>query len=82
VTSLVSEATREVARSAGSDRLAVEPALIVIAVLTVLLVEREVVRASRAPGTAPRWRSLDIVIGPLLVAFGLIVATRLQDLLP
>jgi hypothetical protein len=82
MTSLVSETTLAVARAAAPDRLALGPAVVVIAVLAVLLVEREVLRAMHPSGTAPRLRGFDLVIAPLLLAFGLITATRLVDLLP
>jgi hypothetical protein len=50
-------------------------------VLLVLLLEREVIRSAGGPAARTAVRILDLAIVPLLVAFLLIVALRLKQVL-
>jgi hypothetical protein len=50
-------------------------------VLLVLLVEREIIRSGGGPGARIAVRILDVAIVPLLVAFVLVLALRLNQVL-
>jgi len=50
-------------------------------VLLVLLAEREIIRSGGGPGARTAVRILDVAIVPLLVAFLLLVALRLNQVL-
>ena len=78
MTSFVSEATRELARSEAGDSFPLGPTLVVLVLCIVLLTAREVWRAARPD---QRWRVLDFAVLPLLMAFLAIVASRITELL-
>jgi hypothetical protein len=65
----------------GSRGTVVLLGLMAILLLMLLLVEREVLRATVKPGDAPRGRILDIAIIPLVLVFILVIFERLYRLI-
>lgn len=53
---------------------------IAVMLLVVLLVEQQLLRVYVSAAPAPRYRSLDVAIVPLLMAFTLVVIVRSFDL--
>ena len=81
MTSFVSEATKELARSEAGDSFPLGPVLVVLVLCIVLLTAREVWRAARPDERNHGWRVLDFAVLPLLMAFLTIIATRITELL-
>ena len=80
MTSTVNELTRRLLGSGDHAALATGIEVIVLALLVVLLVEYELVRAYRGQGASTVLRSFEPFIPPLLIAFVAIVAARLLHL--
>ncbi len=54
--------------------------IVVGALLALLLVQREVLRASSSPRLQSRMRTIGVAVPPLLIAFAVIAAARLAHL--
>ncbi|MCA1563073.1 MAG: hypothetical protein LC804_23385 [Acidobacteria bacterium] len=76
MTSTVNDLTARLLSSTDHEALSVRVDVIVIALLTVLLVEHELLRAYLGPRVRLRLHPLAVASAPLLVAFGLIVVVR------
>jgi hypothetical protein len=76
VTSTVTELTTTFLRSESYESLAATIDVIAVALLVVLLVEQELIRAHGGSSARTRIRPFAIVIGPLLVAFVVILVAR------
>jgi hypothetical protein len=76
VTSTVNDLTSGFLSSTDYEAVSTRVDVIVIALLTMLLVERELIRAYLGPKARPRLRPLAVASAPLLVAFGVIIVVR------
>jgi hypothetical protein len=80
LTSSINQAVIEFLRATNYDAVSTTAGLAAAAALTILLVQREAVRAFGGE-RAKRWiRGLDIAVLPLLMSFAVIVLLRLLDL--
>jgi hypothetical protein len=82
VTSSINQAVIDFLRATDYDAVSTTAGLAAAAALTILLVQREAVRAFGGE-RAKRWiHGLDTSILPLLMSFAVIVLLRLLDLVP
>jgi hypothetical protein len=82
LTSSINQSVVEFLRATDYDAVSTTAGLAAAAALTILLIEREVVRAFGGE-RAKRWiHGLDIGALPLLLSFAVIVLLRLLDLVP
>ncbi len=80
MTSTVTETTEKAILFSTHEALSTSVGLVVVLLLVVLLVQKEVVRASGTARSRAWMRALDIAIVPLLMAFALIIGERIADL--
>jgi hypothetical protein len=82
MTSIINQSVVDFLLGTGYDVVSTTVGLAALIALTLLLVEREAVRAYGG-GQARRWiHGLDVAVLPLLVAFAIIILLRLLALLP
>ena len=82
MTSIINQSVVDFLLGTGYDVVSTTVGLAALFALTLLLVEREAVRAYGG-GQARRWiHGLDVAVLPLLVAFAIIILLRLLELLP
>jgi hypothetical protein len=81
MTSTVTEVTRAFITSTMYSTLSPTLGIIAIVLLVVLLIERELLRASGGPRSSLWLQTLNIAIVPLLLTFGLVVIARLIDIM-
>jgi hypothetical protein len=81
MTATITEVIRSTIAQRSNDALSTTLDVIVILLLLVLLVEKELIRAYGSPRSNTWMRALDIVIFPLLFAFGGILIVRFLILL-
>ena len=80
MTSTVTEATERAILLSTHEALSTSIGLIVVVLLAVLLIQKEIVRASSGAHSKAWMRALDIAIVPLLMAFALTIGVRIADL--
>lgn len=80
MTSTVNELTARLLSSNDHELLSTRVDVILVALLTMLLVEREFLRAYVGPNVRLRLHPLAIGYAPLLVGFALIVVVRLKGI--
>lgn len=81
MTSTVTEATRTTIATTSYDTVSTTIGVVVILLLFALLIYKELMRACDVRHTRVWIQSLNLVIGPLLMAFGVIMTMRFVDLL-
>lgn len=82
MTSSINQAVIDFLRATDYDAVSTTAGLVAAAALSILLVEREAVRAFGGE-RARRWiHGLDIAVLPLLMSLAVIVLLRLLDLVP
>jgi hypothetical protein len=81
MTSLVTQTTRQFLSSISYNDLTKSAGLAVVAVLLVLLLQKELTRLLPGPRMAGWHRAFDLALVPLLLTFVIIVTARLAELL-
>lgn len=81
MTSLLTDTVRELGRAAGAGPSATGVPIVVLALLVLLLTEREMARFALAGRRAARAGSLGFVFVPLGLLFLVAVTVRVADLL-
>jgi hypothetical protein len=79
MTTTVTEITKNIIAATTYNTLSRTFGIVAIALLTILLVQKELIRASDDTGASVRIRTLNIAIVPLLIVFGLTILRRLLD---
>jgi len=81
MSSTLTHLAAELALTSRFQELSTTLGLVAVLLAIVLLVGREVSRASGGAGTAARMRLLDLAILPLLVAAAVVLGTRVARLI-
>jgi hypothetical protein len=82
VTALLDHATRSAGTAAGRTPLTAGAAVIVMALVLALLIEREIARPLLSPAHAARLRGLTFLVAPLVLIVLVVLASRFEELLP
>ena len=81
MTSTVTQATIQVLTSSSYDAITKTVGLVSIAILLVLLLQKEFARVHPGPRATAWIRAFDLALVPLLITFAIIVTARLAELL-
>lgn len=81
MTTTVTEITKDIIAATTYNTLSRTFGIVAIALLTILLVQKELIRAAGDTDASVRIRTLNIAIVPLLIVFGLTILKRLLDLI-
>jgi len=81
ISTVTSTTVSTITSSITTGALAASLALVSVIILFVLLVQKELVTAADTPRFRALGRTLDVAIVPLLMAFAMIVVTRVAEAL-